>query len=571
MLTSLESVQSAHLTTLDNITIVLCVIGVFAISRLMGKRSKDMESFYHANKALPWSLAVGTIAASWYGGNGTIGTVGYVTTMGIAAFFIWSIGAHLVRFPLALWVAPRISVKVNSTMTELLDRFYGRLASIFGAIVLIVSCLSLSEVGACGYVGQAAWDANKFLVATAIIAISIGLTCIGGLMGVAITDMIFFFLMIVSVAAVFPSAFRAIGGFAGIETAMNQIDPSMMTPFGGIPAGKAIVLILICINVYKDPAFYQRFTASNGPKTGKRAMLTCFSIWMSMDACLMFTAIIIRCMDPMLTVQPEVSYIQLVLSGLPAVMRGLFIFALMGAIISTMDSYYLIGGEIIANDIINPLRKVKLTDKQSIFITRIACVIFGIVGLSVAFRFPLVYDAMIFVTSLSMSVLFVPVLAAIMYDGKKTNMAGLVSMFSGAIAWIWFSSHPVSVGFLGGEVDAILVALPISFVGFLIGNRFGKVLNTDFAPVDGGATTEGAIKISEEEYKKEIKVEWLGMDGALCLLYAVLACFYGWGIINRVDWVIGVVCPLIAGGMTTAIFLRYLYEVFTFGKTGGKK
>ena len=52
------------LTTLDNITIVLCVIGVFAISRLMGKRSQDMESFYHANKALPWSLAVGTIAAS---------------------------------------------------------------------------------------------------------------------------------------------------------------------------------------------------------------------------------------------------------------------------------------------------------------------------------------------------------------------------------------------------------------------------------------------------------------------------------------------------------------------------
>lgn len=88
-----------------------------------------------------------------------------------------------------------------------------------------------------------------------------------------------------------------------------------MTPFGGIPLGRAIVLILICINVYKDPAFYQRFTASNGPKTGKRAMLTCFSIWLSMDVCLMFTAIVIRAMDPALTVQPEVAYMQLVLSG----------------------------------------------------------------------------------------------------------------------------------------------------------------------------------------------------------------------------------------------------------------
>lgn len=152
------------LTTIDNITIILCVIGIFTVSHMMGKKSKDMESFYHANKSLPWSLAVGTIAASWYGGNGTIGTVGYATTMGLAAFFLWSIGAHLVRFPLALWVAPKISVKVNSTMTELLDRFYGRIASFFGAIILIVSCLSISEIAATGYVGVAAWGANKFVV-----------------------------------------------------------------------------------------------------------------------------------------------------------------------------------------------------------------------------------------------------------------------------------------------------------------------------------------------------------------------------------------------------------------------
>lgn len=358
------------LTLIDNITIVLCVVGIFAISVFMSKKNTDMEAYYHANKALPWSLAVGTIAASWYGGNGTIGTVGYVTTMGLSAFFIWSIGAHLVRFPLALWVAPRISVKVNSTMTELLDRFYGRIASFIGAIVLLATCLSISEIGACGYVGVAAWNMNKFLAAAIVIAISIGLSCVGGLLGVAITDMIFFFLMIVSVAFVFPSAFYGVGGFAALDEIFSTVDPSMMTPFGGIPLGRAIVLILICINVYKDPAFYQRFTASNGPKTGKRAMLTCFSIWLSMDVCLMFTAIVIRAMDPALTVQPEVAYMQLVLSGLPPVGRGLFVFAMLGAIISTMDTYYLVGGEIVSNDIIGVLRKKPLTDKQSIFISR---------------------------------------------------------------------------------------------------------------------------------------------------------------------------------------------------------
>ena len=561
------------LTSIDNITILLCVIGIFVVSRVMGKRSQDMESFYHANKSLPWSLAVGTIAASWYGGNGTIGTVGYATTMGLAAFFIWSIGAHLVRFPLALWVAPRISVKVNSTMTELLERFYGKIASILGAAVLIVSCLQLSEVAATGYIGVAAWNANKFLCAAVVIAIAIALTCIGGLMGVAITDMIFF-CMILSVCLVFPKAFFNVGGFAGIEAALNTVDPGMMTPFGGISTGRAIVLILICINVYKDPAFYQRFTASNGPKTGKRAMLTCFSIWMSMDACLMFTAIVLRAMDPALSVQPEVAYMQLIMGNLPPVVRGLFVFGLLGAIISTMDSYFLIGGEIIANDIINKIRKNPLTDKQSITITRISCVCFGIIALSCAFQFPLVYDAMIFVTSLSMSVLFVPVIAAIMYEGKKTNVAGLASMIIGAIAWIWFTNNPVSIAALGGEVDAILVALPISLIAFLIGNQFGKELNNTFAPVAGQAnlgTTVNTAALSMEEYKKEVKVEWIGVDGGLCLLYAVLACIYSWGILNRVDWVIGWMAPIFASVLTTFIFFRYLWEVFSFGKKVGQK
>jgi len=557
------------LTLIDNITIILCVIGVFAISRIMGKRSTDMEAYYHANKSLPWSLAVGTIAASWYGGNGTIGTVGYVTTMGMSAFFLWSIGAHAVRFPLALWVAPKISIKVNSTMTELLDRFYGRIASFVGALILLVTSLSLSEVAACGYVGQAAWDMNKFVAAVIVIAISIGLTCIGGLMGVAITDMIFFFLMIVCVCMVFPGTFAEFGGWAAIEAGLMPVDPLMMEPVGGIPAGKALVLILTCINVYKDPAFYQRFTASNGPKTGKRAMLTCFPIWMSMDLCLMVTAFILRAMDPALTVQPEVAYIQLILAGLPPVMKGLFIFALLGAIISTMDSYYLIGGEILANDVVSVLRKKPLTDKQSITLTRVACVAFGIIGLSVAFRFPFVYDAMIFVTSLSMSALFVPVIAAIMYDGKKTNMAGLVSMFAGIISWVYFRSFPLEIAFLGGAVDSMLASLPISFVGFLIGNQFGKVLHTGFAPaVDMYGKPVEAI--SEAEYKEQTKVEWFGMDGALVLLYVVLSCIYGYGMIARSDFIVGVLAPCLAAGSTTLIFVRYLWELFTFGKTPAK-
>lgn len=467
------------LTTIDNIVVAVCLIGIFFIGYHFSKTSQDMDSFYKANKALPWSLVVGTLIASWYGGAGVVGTIGYSTSMGFAGFFIWSIGCHASRFPLALWVAPRIAVKATGTMPEMLRRNYGKFASVLGSLVIVFSCMAISEIAATGYVGVAAWNANKFLVAAIVCGLSIAITSLGGLMGVAVTDMIFFFLMIGSVSAVFPKMFFGVGGLEGIYQGLENVAPEMLTAVGGIPPLRAAVLIVLCINLYKDPAFYQRFAAANSPKTGKRAMLLCFSIWLSFDAVCMLTGMIIRVMDPTLAVQPEVSYIQLVLSNLPVVFRGLFIVGIMGAIISTIDSYFLIGGEIVANDIIYMIRGEKLTDKKSIAVTRISSVMFGIIGIMAAFKFPLVYDAQIFVSSISMALLFVPLLAAIMYDGRKTTVAGVASMVVGGIVWLTFKVvFPISSATIG-EVDPVLIALPASLIAFLIGNKYGVDLSAN--------------------------------------------------------------------------------------------
>lgn len=561
------------MTAVDDIVVVLLIAGIFGIGAHLSK-SNDSESFFNANHALPWSLMVGTLMASWYNGAGTMGTVGYVCTMGFAAFFIWSIGSHAVRFPLALWIAPRISVKAKGTIPELLRSHYGKFASILGSIVLVITCLSIADVAAIGYIGEAGWNMNKFVAAAIVVAIAIGLTCLSGLMGVAITDMIFFALMIICLCAVYPKMFFEAGGLNGFHAALDTTAPHMMTALGGIPVPQAIVLVVLCINLYKDPAFYQRFAAAKTPQTGKRAMLTCFSIFMSFDLVMMMTGIIIGMKFPAEiaahTVQPEVEYIRLVLQSLPVGLRGFFIVGLTGAIVSTLDSYYLVGGEIISNDIIYMLRGDKrLPDKTAIFVTRISAVIFGIIGLATAFRFARVYDAFLFLASISMTLLFVPMIAALMYDGKKTNVAGLASMIVGAVSWIWFTLKPIVVDTVTGPytIDAVLIGLPLSFIAFLIGNRFGTDLTAkrrEEALAKGIPLADLGLETVElsEEYKKSIRVEWLGWDGALILLYIVLACFYGYGILHNVDWIVGIAAPVIAMGIVIGVFVKYLTEVF---------
>lgn len=558
----------------DDIVVIALVCGIFGIGAYLSKRSNDSESFFNANHALPWSLCVGTLMASWYNGAGIMGTVGYVCTMGFAAFFLWSIGCHAVRFPLALWIAPRISVKAKGTIPDLLRLNYGKAASVMGAIVLVVTCLSISEIACIGYIGEAGWNANKVLATFIVVGISIALTCLSGLMGVAITDMIFFAMMVCCVCAVFPAMFFEVGGIHGFHAALDTIAPEMMTPLGGIPVPQAIVLIVLCINLYKDPTFYQRFAAAKTPKTGKRAMLTCFSIFLSFDLVIMMTGIIIRVVDPSLANQPEVEYIRQVLMHLPTGVRGVFIVGVAGAIISTLDSYYLVGGEIIANDIMYMLRGDKrLPDKTSILVTRVSAVVFGIIGLATAFRFARVYDAFLFLASLSMTLLFVPMIAALMYDGKKTNVAGLASMIVGAVSWIVFQ-YFIPVDIDGYVVDPVLIGLPLSFIAFVIGNRFGVDLTAKRREeaIAKGVPLDQLPAESQElspEYKKLIKVEWLGADGALVLLYVALSIFYGFGIIHQVEWIVGYACPIIAMGIVIGVFAKYLTEVAAVAK--GKK
>jgi SSS family solute:Na+ symporter len=72
-----------------------------------------------------------------------------------------------------------------------------------------------------------------------------------------------------------------------------------------------------------------------------------------------------------------------------------------------------------------------------------------------------------------------------------------------------------------------------------------------------------------KDNKDELKVEWFGIDGALVLLFIFLACLYGYGIINRIDFIIGIIAPGIAITMTVGVFIKYCTEVFSFAT--GKK
>ena len=455
---------------LDNAIIVFFVLLVLSIGYYFSKTAKDMESYYLANRSLPWSLVVGTLAASWYGGIGVVGTVGYAAVYGLSTWAIWSIGAHLIRMPLALWVGPRIQIRTDITVPDLLESLYGRKAALLGAVLMFFVCAQIGEITAVGYIGEAAWGVSNVVAGTVMVALVVVLTVLGGLMGVAVTDMLLFFCMIFSVTMVFPGLFGDIGGWAGLRAALGENAP-LMHPTGGMSFWKAVMLVVFCFSPYADPTFYQRFSAAHSPKVGRRALLTCFCIWIAFDIVICTTGVIVKALDP--DAQPEVAYVRLVLSHMPVGIRGLFIVGLVGAIISTLDSYYLVGGTTLANDIYARAKGISsLPQKTIVAYTRLAVVLLGIIGLSVAFRFRLAYDAFLFVGSIWMSAAFVPIVGGLVGRGRKTETGGILSMVVGGGLFGLLKLFPGITA-----VEPLLLALPASFLAWLIGNRIGEDRN----------------------------------------------------------------------------------------------
>ena len=79
------------LTFWENGIIVIFAFILLGIGYYFSRNVKDMESYYLGNRSLPWSLIVGTLVASWYGGVGTVGSVEYAAIYGISACIVgWS-------------------------------------------------------------------------------------------------------------------------------------------------------------------------------------------------------------------------------------------------------------------------------------------------------------------------------------------------------------------------------------------------------------------------------------------------------------------------------------------------
>ena len=69
-----------------------------------------------------------------------------------------------------------------------------------------------------------------------------------------------------------------------------------------------------------------------------------------------------------------------------------------------------------------------------------------------------------------------------------------------------------------------------------------------------------------ENRNEDLRIEWFGVDGLLCLIYVIEAVLFAWAMINNNDFIIGVLIPYGVAAVTTAVFVKYFYQVISFSR-----
>ncbi len=457
------------LTLFDNIIVIIAFALSIGVALYFSRTVKDMESFFVCNKTLPWALTVGTLVATWYGGVGTLGSVEWFALFGVSMWLMYCVTAHVGRIPMALWVGPKMQIRTDITVPDLLQKTYGKIVAILGACLMLIYTFQFGNLTTASFVGEVAWGISGMTIAIIVAVIVVVIAVASGLMGVAVTDMMMFFFLGITVAITVPLAWGDAGGFAGIEKSLGDAADTLLDPIGGLGLFEALTFALLGLAVYADPAFYQRFSASDSPASGRRALLTCICIWILMDIVLIATGLIVAAEYPHM--DPGPGYVALELSTLPIGLKALFVVALIGSAISALDSYFLVGGTTFAYDIYGKIKK-NCSQKELLFATRISIVGIGILAVLVSDMLTIANE-MMFITSASWTAgAVVPVAGALLYKGKKTPAGGFFSLLLGAGSYFVFYFMPIT------SIPALENPLPlcfaISFVAFVIGNRFGK-------------------------------------------------------------------------------------------------
>jgi len=448
------------ISSLDTLVVGIYLAGMLLIGFLVSRNIKNFIDFALAGRLLSVPLLAGTLISTYYGLDVTFGSSETAYLEGVSTFFVYSLPFYICYLGVAFFIVPRLFKLNVDSIPATIAHYYGPGGRIPAILATLFYSLPIVSVAGLGILGHFFFGIDPLVAACLGAGIAAIYTLFGGLLADVATDSLQFFIMCLTLALAACFAMSEVGPPEQLQLAMR---PKFFQPLGTLSTADILIYLAISLTPLVEPAFYQRIFASRSAQSATRALILSTFIWMALDWVVIYLGIVGKYMVTQGTLSANLDASEIILHVsaylLPSGLLGLFIAGCVATAMSTVDSYALISASSLVYDGLHFYKKEGLSDKQLLLFTRIA--IAGVIALSllISFRFERIRDAWIFMASILVSSLLVPMMAgfALKRPGKRS---GIFSIWAGFLTAVLIFTAIETLGIYDPALETRILSIP---------------------------------------------------------------------------------------------------------------
>lgn len=446
-------------------SIIVYLIGTILIGFWASRKVKTAGDFMLAGRSLPMVLSASALFATWFGSETVFGASSEFLKGGLYGVIEDPFGAALCLILFGLFFARKLYNMNLLTLGDFFDIRYGKRTEIAASIFLAPPYVGYiaAQLVAMGLIlravtGMEVWEG---VVLSAMVVTLY--TYIGGMWAISITD---FIQSIVIIGGLIVLAVVLSQKAGGVSVVINEV-PDSTFRFLPSPDFQEIVVYIgawsvLGLGSLPSQDVYQRVMSSGNANIAVRSCFIAAFLYLTVAMLPLFISLCVRQLYPdFVSGDTQMALPNMVLTHAAMPIQILFFGSLLSAIMSTTSSALLAPAAIFSENIVKPLSKEKITDKQLLIITRMSILVFSAIATLMACWRRNIYELVGESSILSLVSLFIP-LAFGLYWKRANSWGAFLSMVLGTFTWFVLEYFDTS---WPSHVPAVIVSLLAMMVG----------------------------------------------------------------------------------------------------------
>lgn len=414
----------------DWIIILLAVAGAVYIGhRARARRdggSRDSAIDYIlAGRSLTAPLFAATLIATWYGA--VLGAGEFVARYGIVMILCFGVPYYLVALAYAFFLAHRIRQADAVSIPDQIRRSYGDRAGYVASVLILVIAIPAPYMLTLGIVIDAVTQVGLPIGILIGSVVALSIVARGGLRSDVHANVLQVVLMYVGFVVL---AVACVQAFGEPGTMWQALPSDHRAPVGELGWAAVIAWFFIALQTFIDPNFHVRAAAATSPTAARTGLIWSVVGWIVFDGLQVLIGLYAVAYVPV--ADPAETFLAVANAALPTIGKGLFVAAVLAAVMSTLDGYALVSATTIGHDLIDAIRggghrRSSLT---------IGLGTTGVVGILVAMLVPSIVDLIFYAASIAVPALLLPMVWSLLRPLDHHRRSWLAQRAGRAEAWM---------------------------------------------------------------------------------------------------------------------------------------